>query len=364
MSNGKEIWTIIGAGMGGKGLVAQLGIDGCRLRIHDIDDAQVAGMRAAGGLHIEGRDIPFAPVEMATTDLAAAVKGAGVLIVSTYGNDHPALARQLAPLLEDGQLIVLCQGHFCGPLVFRSALDAAGCKAMVDIAEMDAYPYMLHVKAPDRVIMTTIKEKWHLSALPASRTEACLARIVHAFPGLQAAGNMLETALVDLGGILHVGGMITNVGMVEGDQTYNFYANNMVPSVCNLLLAMDRERLAVAQAFGIKTVDIPTWLAVTYSFRDMTLHEALQKMAVTHYRYAPAPKSLTHRYLVQDVGCGLVPLAALARVAGLATPVIDSVIQIANALTGRNFHEEGRNLAALGLSGKNIAQINATITGN
>jgi len=66
VSNGKEIWTIIGAGMGGKGLVAQLGIDGCRLRIHDIDDAQVAGMRAAGGLHIEGRDIPFAPVEMAT----------------------------------------------------------------------------------------------------------------------------------------------------------------------------------------------------------------------------------------------------------------------------------------------------------
>ncbi len=363
MAKDKEIWTIIGAGMGGKGLAAQLGIDGHRLRIQDIDEAQIAGMRAAGGLHVEGRDISFAPVELATTDLAAAVQGAAVLIVSTYGNDHPTLARQLAPLLEDGQLIVLCQGHFCGPLVFRSALDAAGCKARVDIAEMDAYPYMLHVKTPDSVIMTSIKEKWHLAALPASRTAACLARIQHAFPGLAAAGTMLETALVDLGGILHVGGMITNVGMVEGEQSYNFYANNMVPSVCNLLLAMDRERLQVAQAFAIKTVDIPTWLAITYSFRDMTLHEALQKMAVTHYRYAPAPKSLTHRYLVQDVGCGLVPLSALGKVAGIATPVIDSVIQIANALTGRDFFVEGRNLQALGLAGKSIAEINATITG-
>lgn len=364
MAKDKEIWTIIGAGMGGKGLVAQLGIDGHRLRIQDIDEAQIAGMHAAGGLHVEGRDISFAPVELATTDLAAAVRGAAVLIVSTYGNDHPTLARQLAPLLEDGQLIVLCQGHFCGPLVFRSALDAAGCKAQVDIAEMDAYPYMLHVKTPDSVIMTSIKEKWHLAALPASRTAACLARIAHAFPGLAAAGTMLETALVDLGGILHVGGMITNVGMVEGEQSYNFYANNMVPSVCNLLLAMDQERLQVAQAFSIKTVDIPTWLAITYSFRDMTLHEALQKMAVTHYRYAPAPKSLKHRYLVQDVGCGLVPLSALGKVAGVATPVIDSVIQIANALTGRDFFAEGRNLQALGLAGKSIAEINATITGN
>jgi 3-hydroxyacyl-CoA dehydrogenase len=44
----QDVWTLIGAGMGGKGLAAELGIHGLRLRIHDIDDAQVAGIRAAG----------------------------------------------------------------------------------------------------------------------------------------------------------------------------------------------------------------------------------------------------------------------------------------------------------------------------
>ncbi len=43
----KDIWTIIGMGMGGKGLAAQLGIDGLRLRVHDKVDEQIAGIRAA-----------------------------------------------------------------------------------------------------------------------------------------------------------------------------------------------------------------------------------------------------------------------------------------------------------------------------
>ena len=357
----KEIWTIIGAGMGGKGLAAQLGIDGLRLRIHDVVDAQVAGIRAAGGLHVEGRDKDFAPIEMATTDLAAAIKGASVLLVSTYGTVHEQVAQQLAPILEDGQAIVLIQGHFLGAAGFRAALDRAGCKARVDVAEMDGYPYMLTVKSPDRVLLTSIKEKWSLAAFPMARTAAVLDRIGPAFPGLGPASNMLETAFADLGGIFHAGGIITNVGRVEGEGDYNFYASNMVPSVCRLLVAMDRERIAVANAFGAKTVDIAGFLADTYLFKDMTVHEALQKMAVTHYRYAPAPKSLEHRYLVQDVMCGLVPIADFGRLAGIPTPSVDAVIQIANALTGRDFFAEGRNVKRLGLAGKSIAEIKSLV---
>ena len=173
--------------MGGKGLAAQLGIDGLRLRIHDVDDAQVAGIRAAGGLNVEGRDKNFAPIEMATTDLAAAVKGADVLLVSIYGNHHADLALQLAPVLSDGQTIVLIQGHFAGALLFKTALDRAGCKAKVDVAEMDGYPYMLTVKTSDTVLLTTTKKKWQLAAMPQSRTAAVLEKIGSAFPGLVPA---------------------------------------------------------------------------------------------------------------------------------------------------------------------------------
>jgi len=135
----------------------------------------------------------------------------------------------------------------------------------------------------------------------------------------------------------------------------------MVPSVCNLLIAIDKERIAVADAFNVKTLDISTFLAEIYMLKDMSVHQAMQEMAVTHYRYAPAPKSLEHRYLVQDVMCGLVPVAAFGRIAGVKTPVLDAVIQIASSLTGNDFYEEGRNAKNLGLEGKSIEDIKSML---
>ena len=357
----KKPWTIMGAGMGGKGLAAQLGIDGLRLRVYDVEESQISGIRDTGGLHVEGRDKVFAPIEMGTTDLAEAVKGADVILVSTYGTVHEDVATSLAPLLEDGQAVVLIQGHFLGAVGFRTALDRAGCKAKVDVAEMDAYPYMLTVKSPDRVLLTSVKKTWGLAAYPIARSQAVLDRIGFAFPGLCAAPDMLETAFADMGQIFHAGGIITNVGNVERDGEYNFYASNMVPSVCNLLIAIDKERIAVADAFNVKTLDISTFLAEIYMLKDMSVHQAMQEMAVTHYRYAPAPKSLEHRYLVQDVMCGLVPVAAFGRIAGVKTPVLDAVIQIASSLTGNDFYEEGRNAKNLGLEGKSIEDIKSML---
>ena len=119
--------AIIGAGIGGVYLVAELGLAGHRLRLHDLDDTRLADIRAHGGVDVEHAG--FAAVERATTDLAAAVDGADVIIVVTGGNAQATVARSLAPLLRDGQIILLIQGNTGGSLMVRRALDAAGCRA-------------------------------------------------------------------------------------------------------------------------------------------------------------------------------------------------------------------------------------------
>lgn len=351
------IVTVIGAGMGGKGILAALGIDGYRLRAHDKVDAPVAGIRAAGGLHVEGRAKTFAPVELATTDLAAAVTGASTILVSIYGRDHPELARSLAPLLAEGQTIVLMQGHFGGSLAFAKALRDNGCRASFDLAEMDGYPYMLEVLAPDRVELQTDKAFYQLSSVPAAKADELVRRLKPAFPGLRGSKSWLDTAFADFGGILHTGAMITNVGRVEGGVPYNFYASTMTPSVCSLIEAMDRERMAVAHAYGVQTIDASRWLKETYGREEPTLHEKLQVNATAHYRSSPAPLSMSHRFFMSDVPCFLVPLASLARIADIATPVIDSMITVASNLAQRDFRNEGRNLDRLGLAGKSREEI-------
>ena len=112
--DGAETVAIIGAGIGGVYLLAELGGAGFRVRLHDIDASRLSEIRARGGLEIEDGRVEFAPVERATTDLESAVDGADVIIIVTGGNSQSAVARSLAPLMRDGQVILLIQGNTGG----------------------------------------------------------------------------------------------------------------------------------------------------------------------------------------------------------------------------------------------------------
>jgi opine dehydrogenase len=106
-SNAVETVAIIGAGIGGIYLAAELGVAGYKLRLHDLDDARLADIRAFGGIDVEGDRPGFAAVEHATGDLRSAVDGTDAVIVVTGGNAQATVARSLAPLLRDGQIILL-----------------------------------------------------------------------------------------------------------------------------------------------------------------------------------------------------------------------------------------------------------------
>ena len=161
-------WAIIGMGMGGKGLAAELGLAGYRMHVHDINEEEIRGIGRNGGIKVEGRDRDFAPIALATADLGEAVRGAQVIIVCTWGTEHGKVARDLAPFLVDGQLILLIQGNAGGALVVRRELELAGCNADVDVAELDGYPYMMTVLAADSVLLAKSKALMQMAALPAN----------------------------------------------------------------------------------------------------------------------------------------------------------------------------------------------------
>jgi len=119
-----ETVTIIGAGIGGIYLAADLGLRGCRLRLHDRDETRLTEIHARGGIDVEPGG--FSVIERTTPDLAASVDGAEIIVICTGGTYQEAVARSLAPLLRDGQIILLVQGNTGGSLVVRRALDAAG----------------------------------------------------------------------------------------------------------------------------------------------------------------------------------------------------------------------------------------------
>ncbi|HZQ37138.1 MAG TPA: 2-dehydropantoate 2-reductase N-terminal domain-containing protein, partial [Dehalococcoidia bacterium] len=145
-----EVVTVVGAGSGGFGLLANLGAAGYRLRLLDRDEARLAPFRERGGIAIEGGARDFALIELASSDSAACVAGADLIAVCTGGTAQPGFVREVAPLLEAGQILLLIQGNTGGSLAARRELAAGGCRADVDVAEFDTYPYGVGRPEPAR----------------------------------------------------------------------------------------------------------------------------------------------------------------------------------------------------------------------
>ncbi len=75
------------------------------------------------------------------------------------------------------------------------------------------------------------------------------------------------------------------------------------------------------------------------------------------------PDSLSSRYLTEDVPFGLVPWASLGHAVGVATPIMDALVEIGGAIMGVNPWEHGRNLKKMGLEGMSLQQIKAYLEG-
>jgi opine dehydrogenase len=364
-ANDRVTCTVIGAGLGGVAVCANLGLAGYRMRLHDLDEARLTALRARGGIDVEGLVQGFSPLELVTTDLAQAVDGTDVIIVCTGSHYHAEVARSLAKLLRHGQTILLIQGGTGGSLVVRRELQAAGSTAEVDVAEMDNYPYSLGWPEPSRMKMTIKKQFLRIAALPGKRIGAVMARLAPAFPEAVAAPNVLFTGLDNMNATLHVVNMVGNIGRLESTgNAYRFYAEGYTPSIIGLLEALDGERLAVAKSYGVEVPGIHEWLTLTYGFREPSLRETFHRL--THdprgpYQWTPTPKSMDHKYVIEDVPCGLVAMAALGGAAGVPTPVISGLVAIASALAKRDFVAEGRTLPRLGLAGRSVEQILASV---
>src|SRR5262249_13691801 len=140
---------------------------------------------------VEGERVDFATVDCATTDLEAAIDGADVIIVVTGGNTQATVARSLAPLLRHGQAILLIQGNTGGSLIVRRALEEAGCRAKVDIGEMDNYPYSCWRLSATR-IRPIVRKRWlQIATFPGKRIADVFPLLAPLFPEAVAAPNIL-----------------------------------------------------------------------------------------------------------------------------------------------------------------------------
>lgn len=354
-------YAVIGAGHGGQAVAAHLACQGLPVRLFNRTFDRIRPVVEAGGIALDGVVQGFGRLDMVTTDAAEAVDGAGVIMVVVPATAHRTVARRLAPHLRDGQVVVLNPGRTGGAFEFEHTLRRAGCVAAVTVAEAQTFLFASRVTGPARVTIYGIKRRVPVAALPATRTVELVEILHRAFPQFVPAPNVLATSFDNIGAIFHPGPTLLNAARIEttgGD--FDYYQEGISPSVAAVIEQLDAERLRIARAFGVRGTPAREWLRLAYGCEGATLYEAIQNNP--GYRGIKAPSTLRHRYLTEDVPASLVPLAAFARLAGVAVPTCEMLIQLAERVLGRDFTASGRTLERMGLAGQRVEAIVARAT--
>ena len=349
---GHDVYTVIGGGNGGQAAAADMALQGRTVRLYEFPEfaANLDAVRASKTITIKGDVEGVATLDLVTTDLAEAVRGADVIMVATQALAHERTAQQLAPLIEPHQVIVLNPGSTGGALKFARVFREAGLTELPVLVELGTLTY--GCRAKDGVVDCPVKVRRVLyGALPAPAIADIGPELQSLFPGLVRAESVLEAGLTNANPVIHPPITLLNGARFEqeGEQNF-FYADCVSPSVARLIEKLDTERMALLTALGYAAVPDPVNSVEQGYAASADYYECYANgPGFSKFR---APDTLDHRYVHEDMGLGLVLYQKLGEVLGVPTPASDSFVRIGRTLSGVDYYQtNGDILAVLGIEG-------------
>lgn len=356
-------WTIIGGGNGGQSLAGHLSIMGFSVKLYDIFEETIKAISEQGGIHVEGAVQGFGKLDVATTDIAQAVEGADIVMVVAPATAHRAIAEACAPVLSDGQIVILHPGATCGSLEFKQVLIAQGCSAQVTLAETNTLIYACRSPKPGFANIIGIKNDLIVASLPANDTAKVATLFKEAFPQVIAGKNVLQPSLGNANAIMHPAPSLLNTSLIESPHDWSYYYDGITPSIGSFVEELDSERMALADAFGVDLLPILKWYKVAYGVDKPTLSEAVRSNPA--YDGIAGQKELRTRYILEDIPTGLVPMIELGKLSEVPTPRMELIARLGEYLVEEDFFTTGRTLKNLGLEDMSRSDLmNYIETGN
>ena len=333
------------------------------LRTHEIElggtQANFKWFRRAG----------IAKVDVVTTEISEALRGAGLVIVAIPAKGHKPFFEKMIPCLEDGQVISIFPDNF-GSLMLRNMMGEKNCNVDVIIGGWSSMPYGVRLVEPGKLdCLIRIRELLG-DALPGKDGDRFFETLkeIPAFDGtveLKKGDTIIGVSLSNPNPAVHVPGAILNVGAMEVSEMegtlgipkgkYSMYKHGMSPAVARVQFVFYQEERKIASAMGIKMIEYREdqffWkggiMGVEYwvPFADVILPPIV------------GPDSVEHRYFTEDIPVGTVIRYHLAKKFGVDVPTIESMIQLGSTICKRDFLKEGITLKELGIEDLTKKQI-------
>ncbi|MGB2764778.1 MAG: NAD/NADP octopine/nopaline dehydrogenase family protein [Candidatus Aminicenantaceae bacterium] len=349
-------FCVLGAGHGGLAMAGHLAIKGFKVNLYNRGRKRIRPVIQRNGIKVEGEIKGFGKIELASTHIKECIDGADVLMVVVPAIGHRYIAETCAPHLKENHIVILNPGRTGGALEFHNTLKEHGVKQFPFIAEAQTFLYASRALGPAHARIFSIKNSVPLATLPAYWIPGILKIIQRAFPQFIPGDNIFKTSFENIGAVFHPALTVLNASWIEethGD--FEYYIQGASISTATVLEKLDKERLEIAAALGIKVMSAKAWLYTAYSATGKNLYEAIHDNP--GYMGLKAPDRLHHRYIDEDVPMSLVPLASIGEMLKVETPTIRSIIYLASIMRGINFWKIGRTVETLGIKGMSIKDI-------
>lgn len=396
----KKPIAILGAGGVGKTCAADCKLAGRETRLWDdpqfaprtLKNVEKSGVLLSGPetnlLMFKRNGLAF--LDMVTDDLASCVKGAGLVIVTTVAIGHEKLFKELIPLLEDGQIVHIIPDNY-GALLLRKMMREMNCKKNVVVGGWGTSPYGARVLVKGGVSTNEINiiDRVCLmrgAAIPATDTDAFVesAKFFPPFDpvvfaengddfGFQKGDTILDVALSNVNPVIHVPGAILGAAVMQNfelfgqkKQNYSLYAHALCPAIAQVQVDFWKETNEVAKALGttIAQVDLDDFFSRSSIYGPEYMGKGYRVPFTEDFRYkqepyGDGPFTLESRYVTEDVPIGCYLISELGKKYGAPTPVVDTMIVLANSMLQRDLVKQvGYSLDFLGIGHMNKEQLN------
>lgn len=323
---------------------------------------------------------------MISSDPAKVAPGCSVILFALPTDRHELYLKAMLPYIQEGTLIGSMPGEGGFDLCIRNILGPALTQKCT-LFSLETLPWACRYEDFGKVVRVLgTKKDIDLCVYPpdqCTKVRELLQSMIGPLPVVQVrpSSNFLGLTLMNPNGIAHPSilyGLLRHWdGATPFEEPPLFY-QGMDNYTANLLEAVSNETLLVKEQIQKRYPQIDLGLVRSIGdffeeayAEDIADHSSLQKMFVSNKGYdgltMPTQKVVApngdvlgylplfnHRYLTEDLPCGILVQKGIAELAGVSTPVMDKVIEWCQKKAGgKDYLVDGK------LCGKDVANTKA-----
>lgn len=273
-----------------------------------------------------------------------AVTNADVVMLVMPGNAHKMALEATARHLREGQPVIISSHASFGALYLSKLLAARGVRA--PIIAWGTTLTTGRKQTPTQVNVGSLRSKIDMASVPESGLEdghaLCTALFGDRFV---KRDGLLAIALSNLNPQNHLAIALFNLTRMERGESWG-QAEYVTTAVGRVMEALDAERLAIADAFGLSVRTIREHYAFSYHLPVASIAEMNADLHAQG-RGGFGPTTLESRYVLEDAPFGMFPTVLLGRLVGRPATLHDAGLTMLSGAYGRDFADDNDLLPTL-----------------